>query len=203
MKKNVYYLLFILFFFNGSKCIKSNLSAPSVLPPITQEGKNTFGCLVNGKVWVPFFPCYGTGINSVEALSCNIGPLFSDSSLPIFFSVDAGNYTPDSLSYFSFHQNGTLSDHIYGPGNIIDSILIRYVGGKGVYYNYYYPYPGASAPRYFQVTKLDTINKIISGVFAFTLYAQVSGNGQGLLDSVIVSEGRFDLAFGQLYTCSQ
>jgi len=22
------------------------------LPPITHEGKNTFGCLVNGKVWV-------------------------------------------------------------------------------------------------------------------------------------------------------
>jgi hypothetical protein len=25
-----------------------------VLPPITMEGKNTFGCEINGKVWVPF-----------------------------------------------------------------------------------------------------------------------------------------------------
>ncbi|MCW3074373.1 MAG: hypothetical protein JWP69_1442 [Flaviaesturariibacter sp.] len=23
------------------------------LPPITQNGANTFGCLVNGKVWLP------------------------------------------------------------------------------------------------------------------------------------------------------
>jgi hypothetical protein len=25
----------------------------NVLPPITHEGKNTFGCKVNGEVWVP------------------------------------------------------------------------------------------------------------------------------------------------------
>lgn len=24
------------------------------LPPATQEGKNTFGCLINGNVWVPY-----------------------------------------------------------------------------------------------------------------------------------------------------
>ena len=27
------------------------------LPPITKEGKNTFGCLVNGKAVVPAFYC--------------------------------------------------------------------------------------------------------------------------------------------------
>jgi hypothetical protein len=34
----------------------------NVLPPITQEGKNTFGCKIDGEVWVPrvelFVPWY-------------------------------------------------------------------------------------------------------------------------------------------------
>ena len=32
---------------------KKNVDELSKLPPITQEGKNTFGCLVNGKAWLP------------------------------------------------------------------------------------------------------------------------------------------------------
>ena len=31
-------------------------SNPNVLPPLTHEGKNTFGCLVNGEVWVAYAP---------------------------------------------------------------------------------------------------------------------------------------------------
>jgi len=30
--------------------------APPELPPITQEGANTFGCLINGEVWLPYTP---------------------------------------------------------------------------------------------------------------------------------------------------
>lgn len=29
---------------------------PNVLPPLTHEGKNTFGCKVNGEVWVAYVP---------------------------------------------------------------------------------------------------------------------------------------------------
>ena len=29
------------------------LNGPDELPPITMEGKNTFGCLVNGNLWLP------------------------------------------------------------------------------------------------------------------------------------------------------
>ena len=31
-------------------------SNPNVLPPLTHEGKNTFGCKVNGEVWVAYAP---------------------------------------------------------------------------------------------------------------------------------------------------
>ena len=38
----------------GASCKKTNTPSPTdQLPPTTQTGANTFGCLVNGKVWIP------------------------------------------------------------------------------------------------------------------------------------------------------
>lgn len=42
----------ILIFLCSPQC-KKTVDELSKLPPITQEGKNTFGCLVNGKAWTP------------------------------------------------------------------------------------------------------------------------------------------------------
>ena len=39
-----------LFPFHFSSCIEEGAE---VLPEATMEGKNTFGCLVNGEVWLP------------------------------------------------------------------------------------------------------------------------------------------------------
>ncbi|HUZ58957.1 MAG TPA: hypothetical protein VMU83_09260, partial [Hanamia sp.] len=46
--------LHLFFFF--ALAAKKNLP-PNVLPPITQTGANTFGCKINGVVWVPYFQC--------------------------------------------------------------------------------------------------------------------------------------------------
>ena len=35
---------------------KDNTEEPEELPPITTTGENTFGCLVNGEVWLPAGP---------------------------------------------------------------------------------------------------------------------------------------------------
>ncbi len=58
MKYSFIFLLFTIFVFSASlKCKKTPapppLSTTEQLPPATQEGKNTFGFLLNGKVWVP------------------------------------------------------------------------------------------------------------------------------------------------------
>ena len=56
----------------GSSCNKNEIPPtdnPPQLPPETQTGANTFGCLVNGKVWLPkgggllpgVFSDYGNG----------------------------------------------------------------------------------------------------------------------------------------------
>lgn len=50
----------------------------------------------------------------------------------------------------------------------------------------------------FEITKLDTINKIVSGIFSFTLY-----KGGANLDSVTITEGRFDVKLGDVCKCNQ
>lgn len=194
-------LMAILLVFGQFKCNKSLPSAPTSLPPITQNGSNTFGFLVNGQVWDPFWPC-SEFVPGLEQFFYQILPLDSSAKLPILFSLKASNIT-GSESFFSMRQNYTLSDHIFGPGNVIDSILIEYDDGASgkSYFNSNPYYPGAPLPRYFQITKLDTIYKIVSGIFNFTMYNQAVPGGP--LDSVIISEGRFDLMMGVFSTCSK
>jgi hypothetical protein len=47
----------MIFFLSECSLFKKKDATPTdpiaQLPPITQEGKNTFGCLVNGKPWMP------------------------------------------------------------------------------------------------------------------------------------------------------
>lgn len=50
-------------------------------------------------------------------------------------------------------------------------------------------------PGNFEVTKLDTVNNIISGVFDFTL-----SNGT---DSISITDGRFDFQLQPLCKCNQ
>jgi hypothetical protein len=190
-------LVVILFWLLCCHC-KKHVENKYVLPDATQEGKNTFGCKVNDNVWVPYWPCNRLGAGSVEMLY-SIYPSSDTSSLPIVFTLHVGNFE-NGESIFSFQQAPTLNDHlIYQTGNIIDSLQIMYLDAPAnTYYNYYHP--SIFSQRYFNITKLDTINKIISGTFAFTLYGQ---NGLSGTDSVVITEGRFDLKIGQFGACTQ
>ncbi|HLX91466.1 MAG TPA: hypothetical protein VKR32_07275 [Puia sp.] len=177
-----------------ASCQKSN---PSVLPPITQTGENTFGLKVNGKVWVPHFTC-GYFSNPCAELTYSILAADSIGWTPIWFSLIAGNDAGDH-SYF---QIGPFSDSsfFHQPGNIADSLNITFSVGPPFVSNElaYQKYPGIGNNN-FEVTKLDTINKIISGTFSLTLY---NGNLNSY-DSVNITDGRFDLRFGDYCHCSQ
>lgn len=53
--KQFYFLLLAFCFLltTGMQCKKSSETPKEVLPAETQTGKGTFGCLVNGEVWLP------------------------------------------------------------------------------------------------------------------------------------------------------
>jgi hypothetical protein len=187
--------LLIYFCIAGFHCKKNNSGLQ--LPAITQEGKNTFGCKIDGKVWIPSWPCVDI-VGGTAEINYNIVPVTQSVSLPLVWVSLLGNYKENESTFF-LQQAPTLSDHlIYHEGNIIDSIKIVFSTAPfNMYQNYYYA--GNTSPRYFNITKLDTLNKIISGAFAFTLYGQ---NGLGGTDSVVITEGRFDFMIGSYSRCS-
>ncbi|HEV3411154.1 MAG TPA: hypothetical protein VG101_01695 [Puia sp.] len=194
--------LIIIWLLSGLGLAGCKKSGPGGLPPITEEGKNTFGFKVNEEVWVPYDPCRIGA--SITALGYSFSRDTSFPGDPLKWEILIANNNQDGGSSFIIHPFYPFTGHIYGVGNIIDSIWIEFWGpaGNAATYDEYrslQPLPGNTDARYFQITKLDTVNKIISGVFAFTLLGGQSiaiySNGVETTryDSVIITDGRFDL----------
>ncbi|HLX90848.1 MAG TPA: hypothetical protein VKR32_04160 [Puia sp.] len=180
-------------------CSKSG-TAP-VLPPITQTGANTFGCKINGQVWVPNFPCYYASTGGTQ-LAYNISSVDSGSVLPIYFAILAGNFNGYKYgqSYFKIYCNNISGPVAYlrGLGNVADSLYLEFdatIDANGDFLQY----GPAGNSAVFQITKLDTVNGIVSGIFNFNVYASGINGG---VDSLSITEGRFDLRIGQYDYCS-
>ena len=150
------------------------------LPPATQEGRNTFGCLVNGKVFVPGDRYFGM----VTPLSCS------------YYTQDKMNYVKGSL----FLQGITMLGN-EGIGSLAIQKMDVYSTGT-----YSLPFVPCSTNYrcdatflhmnqsgdylseggQMTITRLDTLNRIVSGTFYMTLKGT---NGK----TYTVTDGRFDL----------
>lgn len=181
--------LFIALLCCSLKCRKDKDKPPDTLPPITQEGKNTFGCKVDGEIWVPYYKCGGSG-NPCGELASDVYQTDVSSKLPLSFSITFGERNSDNSST-RFSISTKQNQGITSIGNKSDSVVINFRKNDGsLYYNYNY----YNKLEKFEVTKLDATNKMISGIFDATLYKSVT-------DSVKITEGRFDLKF-QACQCS-
>ena len=111
-------------------------------------------------------------------LGFEVYPIDTLHKLPFSFGLGTENNT--DTSSFEMHTRGS---NITLTGNIIDSVILTFWKGPQ-----FYTYTPGHTPGVINVTKLDTVNNIMAGTFSFTLYD--SNN-----DSVVVSDGRFDLTF--------
>lgn len=58
MKTRYYFLIcFLTIFSLFFAACKKDPTKNAKLPPITQEGKNTVGFMIDGEVWVPYYEC--------------------------------------------------------------------------------------------------------------------------------------------------
>jgi hypothetical protein len=161
-------------------CKKSS-PPPNILPPVTQEGKNTFGCRVNGEVWIPYFSCT---VRTGTCKELGFGVYHNDtiSKLPIYFTLTVRRTIGDTLySSFDMYTDGT---RITNTGNVIDSVFLIYTKGTKHFTNF----PPNRRSGFLNLSKLDTVNHIMAGAFSFRLY-DTGG------DSVLVTDGRFDLTY--------
>ena len=168
----------------GTSCKKDN-QCPQ-LPPITKTGACTFGCRVNGEVWLPGKKSNGT-IDDIEG------------GIKGRWNLDGSR---DTISY-DFLLFG------YGKNNSSFQVYLSEINQTGAYPVNFSTmmWPAMVQPksylffndgsRGFQtdfrntgsvtVTRYDKTNQIFSGQFEFKVF---NSNG---LDSAVVTDGRFDI----------
>lgn len=173
-------LLLFSIVFIAAKCRKksNNNTQPKTeqLPPATQEGKNTCGFLVNGKVWLP------KGNDGRPNLDGWYDPGYANGTFNIH------GYRYDSNEGTSFTYFGIGISNCSQPGLYVLNKTSERVAQYGDYNKNCTYYPSDTIPMtnsYINVTKLDLINGIVSGTFQYTL-------AKPGCDTIRITQGRFD-----------
>ena len=165
--------ILLLLFLSGCDLFKS-ADKTEQLPPATQEGKNTFGCLVNGKVWLP------KGNNGTANLDASYDPSYNGGTLSVAaYRIESSNFQGILIgasnitlpSSMDFHADGTpLAQFFDEQTSCGYNDSLTFLGGA------------------LQITKLSIGSQIASGTSHFKVV------NQGC-DTVKVTDGRFDLKF--------
>jgi hypothetical protein len=152
------------------------------LPPATQTGSNTFGAKVNGTFWAP----QGFGVFSANN---------------ILDARRVGNAVVINARNFASSPNETEFEFILydvlTPGVYLLNTDVSYPNGTS---NYAYYVKRNFTPQdewitssthtgSVNITKMDTVNKVVSGNFQFDAKSLYSS------DVLHVTEGRFDIKY--------
>jgi len=142
------------------------------LPPATQEGANTFGCLVDGEVFLP---------KNDDIFRLPVGASYGYGSISGSVRVFAHNSEESHGIEFAFYENVFNPQSFY----LTDTTLnprVSYESNGMIYW--------ANRGK-ISITALDTIqDRYISGTFWFDAI-----NRTDATDSVRITDGRFDIAF--------
>ncbi|GAA3922430.1 hypothetical protein [Hymenobacter algoricola] len=174
------YLLYaaLLLLTQCSKCKQDDPTPEDQLPPATQTGANTFGCLVNGQVYTP------SGYNGTSNYAVLYDPAYNGGSLDVMVyrypskSADAqylsfGGVSVASNGIYLFKSSTNLAARFSDAAR--QKGCTRYASDDGT----------TSCMGQFTITRLDLAAGIISGTFEFTL-AKLG------CDTIRVTQGRFD-----------
>jgi hypothetical protein len=152
----------------------------SLLPPATQTGARTFGCLVNGQAFVP----KDRSIIEGPLLQCNY--IFLNGGYYFLLALVNSNnglvqgvrVATDSLA---IAQGQSYKFAIYRKGNADAAYNLTGTQNRSYVTN-------TTVSGYLTITKLDPIMQIVSGTFYFK-----GINAPG--DTVNVTDGRFDMPY--------
>ncbi len=178
-----YFILSACFFLLiGAGCKKNRTQKPKTelekLPPVTQTGANTFGCLINGEAFIP-----GGGGPFDKVLTVQYDPTFEGGQFSINTQRIFGSNKYISLS---IHANGINETGTYDIG-----ILSKY----WVYYDdltnnscYFETINTTPISGKLVISKFDIYDKIVSGTFTFKVKTDQCGE-------IEVTYGRFDVKY--------
>ena len=159
------------------QCKKNDAPDPAAtLPPATQTGANTFGCLVNGQAWTP------RGNNGRSNYTVDYDPGLNGG----LFSLKTYRY-PDESANFQDITMGVNSNFRVGTYSFRSSQRTLAAFNDIKTNCLWISTDTATTYRRgtLTITRLDAQAGIVSGTFAFTLYKPGC-------DSVRATQGRFD-----------
>jgi hypothetical protein len=166
-----------------SQCQKHNPAPVDPLPPATQTGAGTFGCLLNGQPWKP------SGNNGYPNLYVTYDPTYHGGNLvvnayrntngtTIKQYISVGGDLISQVGSYSLTTHSRFSTQWSRTPYFLD-------GNKASPCNEYLSSPGTIATGQLVITRLDKAQGIVSGTFQFTL-------SQPGCDTIKVTQGRFD-----------
>lgn len=151
------------------------------LPPATQTGENTFGCLINGKPWVAEIE---PGVISASLRSLDMN--YDETGFGDFYDnkwrMDANLIWEDSTNEFFIFKARYLTSITRLTHNANNIEIIFNTDRNN--FNWYYL--DTILPYQISILELDTLRNICSGTFNF--YALSSDQS----DTLHITEGRFD-----------
>jgi hypothetical protein len=165
-------------------CKKQPVDQLSLLPVATQTGANTFGCLVNGKAFLPKTSGFLAGPKLVcQYEGSNISRYYGLFLVASYKNNNGSNIGitigTDSLSLVE-GQTYNLKTRL--PGNAYANCA--FFGGRGTNYM-----TNDTISGVLTVTKLDISSDIISGTFNFKAVDTIINK------TIEITAGRFDLHF--------
>ena len=186
MKHLFFKTIVFLFLFTITSCSESD-APQDQLPPITQTGANTFGAVVNGKVFITkdktgYTPPGGGTPKGLEVTTGSFLPTYE------YFGIDATNYEgiylyiyipkeiPEETIYFFKNSPGVRASIEKPSYTHVFSIINNTI---------YASYEDSGSITF---TKVDYSMGIFSGVFNVTLKNKNNEN-----DIIEITDGRFDL----------
>ena len=170
--------------FSAATCKKENTLEMELakLPPATQTGQNTFGCLVNGKAWVaqnkdcfPYCdPSFKLYYESDRGGYISLDAVYKNSEKKIDQYIGIGMDSARSKRLFEYSNFKEHLGFIYSnEQNLGQCKIIKSLDN------------GISTNGSIILTKFDLQSGIISGTFEFTLFKPGC-------DTIKVTDGRFD-----------
>ena len=160
---------------------------PCPWPEITTQGLNTFGCMINGKEWVPCVDLYAlvVGLRNIE---CTLQESDGSNFLSMVLTYSVQETENDTLESLIIGLNPLQQGH-----NIISNLDYSKLHFSKIFES------GESSKtwaifesdvqNYFEITHLDTLQNLVSGMFEFTLYSEDK------LDALHFTTGQFDVTY--------
>tara|TARA_R110002096_G_scaffold386418_3_gene580460 strand:+ start:4168 stop:4740 length:573 start_codon:yes stop_codon:yes gene_type:complete len=181
------FFLFLIIFTSCKKEEKANVE----LPPTSQNGSFTLGCLVNNVPWIPrhysnslinppgvlssdFFEKDGTKTFNIHATHWRE---FESSDTEVLSIYVENSFHFDTVVLDSFRYSGTYLNYIIEPP---DDRLEDFKSFQSI----------GNVNSWLIFSKFDTINRIASGKFSADMV-----NVNDSLDSLKIRQGTFDVRF--------